>query len=598
MFSKLNQKIQYRLKELWEHIPLNKKFSLLILGVLALPTIIIFRVYVLSLQVDEQIAWGNYARSDLEKLQTFAYANSHTAGAALQMMQSNPQLFQVLSTEVTTKELLLFHQQVTPYWENISSTNPYLRSVRVYTDQISERYPIFVNSKRVAEEEWFRYATEDYYQMRVNYREALSEEISLYSGTNLLSFYQALTLPNEGKTVIEVSFEVTDFFGDIFQNQDHGVCYIQYDEQIFLSNTIDITPAKQLEQMVLVRRYGQQSLEESVYFGNGKNYLLTGQYCPDLNLYYYLVSDLSGTDSYQFQLKGILIILGVFMLFSFVFEQIAKMLYRRIYETIGAMRQVELGNTQVQIPNPASDEMGILQKYFNQMVLRIEELIEKESQQAILEKDAQLKALQNQINSHFLYNVLNNIEMMAIIDENFLIADTITALARLLRYSMKWEHQMVPLDKELDYVKDYVQLFNMRFDHEIRLIFDIPPQEKLALIPKMSVQPVVENAIVHGIENRLSDEIIRIATQVNNGVLYIGITDSGTGINDSTLEKLRAGLKSGDTPQGTASGIGLNNVQQRMVKEYGSEYGIKIQSKEGEYTKVTLSLPYDTTGSL
>ncbi len=579
----------------WDGLSLNRKFTLLILGVLALPTIILFRISIFSMQLEERETVENYARSDLEKIQTFAYANSNTARAALQMIQSNPQLYEVLSTQPSTQELLAFHQEVTTYLESISATNNYIRSVRIYTDEISERYPVFIQSSRVSEEAWFRSATEDYYRMRVNYQESLSQQISQYTGSSLLSFYQELPLPHDNKTVIEVSFHLADFFGEIYSSQSNGICYIKVNESIFTAQGNNLSTTQQLEQMMLVRRYGTDCLEESLYFNNGKNYLLTGKYCPDLDVYYYLVSDLSQEKSYQYQVNGILIIIAVFLLFSYVFDNIAKMLHRRIYETVHAMQQIELGNTLVQIENPASDEIGVLQKYFNQMVLRIDNLIEKESQRAILEKDAELKALQNQINSHFLYNVLNNIEMMAIIDENFLIADTITALARLLRYSMKWEHQIVPLYKELDYVRDYVQLFNMRFDNEIGLIFDIPPEQMNAMIPKMSVQPVVENAIVHGIEDRLSDEIIRIATQVNGDVLYIGITDTGLGISNQALEKLRSSLKSGNgNTQGTASGIGLNNVQERIVKQFGSEFGIKIQSKQGEYTKVTLSMPYMT----
>lgn len=581
----------------WDGLSLNRKFTLLILGVLALPTIFLFRASIFAVQIDERETIENYARSDLEKIQAFAYANSNTARAALQMLQSNPQLYNVLNKQMPTKELLEFHQEVTTYFETISTTNNYIRSVRIYTDAIPERYPVFLHSSRVSQESWYQNATEDYYQMRVNYQENLSEQISQYTGSSLLSFYQALPLPNDNKTVIEVSFHLEDFFGDIFTSQSNGNCFVKVGESIFMDKNLDITPAQQLEQTMLVRRYGQDALEESIYFNNGKNYLLTGKYCADLDLYYFLISDLSQEKSYQYQVNGIIIIIGIFLVFSYVFDNIAKMLHRRIYETVHAMKALELGNTLVQIENPASDEIGILQRYFNQMVLRIDDLIEKESQRAILEKDAELKALQNQINSHFLYNVLNNIEMMAIIDENFLIADTITALARLLRYSMKWEHQIVPLYKELEYVKDYVQLFNMRFDNEIVLIFDIPPEQMNALIPKMSVQPVVENAIVHGIEDRLSDEIIRIATQVNQEILYIGITDSGLGISDQVLERLRSSLKSGNTqgnPQGTASGIGLNNVQERIAKQFGSEFGIKIQSKQGEYTKVTLSMPYMT----
>ncbi len=568
----------------WQELPLNKKLTSLLLGVIALPLVLCFSVFLDTIEREEEEYLSQSAISNLEKLQTFAFSNSSIASAVISLVHSNPQLKEALSNELSTWEILDFHSDVTSYLESISITNPYIRSLRVYSETMPERYPVFLDSSRVKEEAWFQEATENFIQLRINYSESLSSQINQYTGEHLISFYKA-----QGENaVVEVSFTLENFFGDVFTDTT-GICLVESEEGIFLWE--GHTGGESL--FSLIDSYGKEAIGASIVVNHGGNYLITGKFCPDLQLNYYIIHDLS-QELRTIENTRILFVLLFFLLFlvlAFLFEKISSMLLSQIYVTIDAMHQLETGDTLVQIKNPGKDELGQLQQYFNVMVVQIDQLITKESQRAMLEKDAQLKALQNQINAHFLYNVLNNIEMMAIVEENFLIADSVTALARLLRYSMKWDHQMEPLAHELDYVKDYVQLFNMRFDNEISLICDLAPETEKAFIPKMSVQPVVENAIIHGIEERMSDEIIRIATKIQGNHLIIGITDTGVGIAEETLEKLQDTLATG-SEGGGVSGIGLHNVAERIENCFGKEYGIEIQSQVGEYTKVTIKIPY------
>lgn len=583
-----------RLKILWEKIPLNKKFSILILGVLALPILLSVQILLDRLEKEDINNLMMAAEKDLEKLQTYASTNSNMASAVISIIQANPQLIEALTAPLGTKELFEFHTQVTPYLENIVITNPYIYSLRIYSNRqiMPERYAIFIDQERVIGEEWFQDSKIGILEMRVNDQEELSDYMSPFSSETVIAFYQGLELYSMEKAVVEVSFTSVDFFGEVFVEDTNGYCIVRGDDAMFMTNQIIIEEQEKLALMEYIEKLDRKENFSFVDKIGEHSYLVASYYSEELDLTYYMIHDLSEQlqETNRIQMVFLCVLVVFFILFAFVIEKLAHVLLRRIYETIQAMKELEDGNRQVQIEKPALDEVGQLQTYFNKMVIRIDELIEKESGRALLEKESELKALQNQINSHFLYNVLNNIEMMAIVDENFLIADTITALARLLRYSMKWDTQMVPLANELDYVKDYIQLFNMRFDNEITLICDITSEAMEAYIPKMSVQPVVENAIVHGIEHRMTDEIIRIVARVEEGILMIGITDTGIGMEEKSLKKLQENL-SNKTQGSSLSGIGLNNVIERIHTRFGHDFGISIQSEFDKYTKVTLRMP-------
>ena len=210
----------------------------------------------------------------------------------------------------------------------------------------------------------------------------------------------------------------------------------------------------------------------------------------------------------------------------------------------------------------------------------------------MLAKNSEIRALQNQINAHFIYNVLESIKMMAEIDEEYAISDAVTSLGKLLRYSMKWVSGNVLVEQELEYIKNYMALINLRFDYEIYLSLNIPEIVLKQEIPKMSLQPIIENAIYHGIEQMAEDTNIYIKGMIEGQDCIIEITDSGRGMSEETVEKLRLKIAGEiDSSGGSGNGIGLKNVQDRIHIAFGEEYGIEIASKLGCYTKIRVRIP-------
>lgn len=218
--------------------------------------------------------------------------------------------------------------------------------------------------------------------------------------------------------------------------------------------------------------------------------------------------------------------------------------------------------------------------------------MEDQLKQEMLMKNLEIRALQNQINAHFIYNVLESIKMMAEINEEYVISDAVTSLGKLLRYSMQWSSPNVLVEEELEYIKNYMALINLRFDYEIYLSINIPEIVLKQEIPKMTLQPIVENAIYHGIEQVAEDNNIYIKGFVKGGDCVIEISDMGKGMSKEEVEHLRKKLAGEvDSGEDMNNGIGLKNVQDRIHIAFGEKYDIEIISRLGCYTKVVISIP-------
>lgn len=223
---------------------------------------------------------------------------------------------------------------------------------------------------------------------------------------------------------------------------------------------------------------------------------------------------------------------------------------------------------------------------------QINALVEQTIDQEMHLKNVEFKALQNQMNAHFIYNVLESIKMMAEIEEKYEISDATTALGKLLRYTMKWTDRHVTLREEIEYIFHYLKLINLRFDYEVQLMMDLPECIYDQSIPKMSLQPIIENAIYHGFEELSENRTLYMSAKVLKNEYMIEIMDTGNGMSKEMLEKLYQKLEGKIEAHSTiGNGIGLKNVQDRIKMSFGAQYGISIESKENVYTKVKLLMP-------
>ena len=214
-------------------------------------------------------------------------------------------------------------------------------------------------------------------------------------------------------------------------------------------------------------------------------------------------------------------------------------------------------------------------------------------------KKAELSYLRSQINPHFLHNTLETIRGAALIEKAEMTLDMVGSLARMFRYCVAGD-DWVTLREEMQIISSYVHIQLIRFSSRFRVEYDLDEGALDALVPKMLLQPVVENAFHHGLEGREEQGTLRIDGHLANGVLTVTVGDNGRGMDESQLALVSRQLRDGEgTSRGGGDGagsIGLANVSNRIKLLYGEKYGVRITSEPARGTLVTLTLPGRTDG--
>jgi two-component system sensor histidine kinase YesM len=262
-----------------------------------------------------------------------------------------------------------------------------------------------------------------------------------------------------------------------------------------------------------------------------------------------------------------------------------------ISELRNLMKKVVLGDLNVSIPISSRDEIGQLSQSFNIMVSKLSDLGYRLYESEIREKNAQISALQSQINPHFLYNTLGSISMYAEIQGNREVVKMTNNLSKLLRYSINSHKSQVPLELELEHVKGYMAIHQIRFEDKIQFHLDIEPELLSCSVIRFILQPIVENSIVHGIDKGNGYGTIRLIGKKLDDKMLITIQDNGAGMGAARLQDLLdKKFTLTESEEGTG-GHGLMNVHRRIVLRYGSPYGIKIESSLEQGTTISLTLP-------
>lgn len=259
------------------------------------------------------------------------------------------------------------------------------------------------------------------------------------------------------------------------------------------------------------------------------------------------------------------------------------------------MKHVERGNFNVDLQIKTRDEIGLLARSFNSMVARIRDLIEKNYFIEIKQREAELYALQAQINPHFMYNTLETIGAAVEEGETETVVDMVTVLGRMLRFSLNNESKLVRIYEEVQHVHDYLTIQTFRFEERVRFTIQATIETEQWYCPKFIIQPIVENAVKYGLEYRKGVHIhINVSKEFGAGSgtddIVFRIRDDGPGIEFERLNQLRSVLKGGQMLQGV-NGLGLKNVHSRIGILFGEDYGLQIDSTEGKGTEIIIRIP-------
>nr|WP_305144880.1 sensor histidine kinase [Anaerotruncus sp. DFI.9.16] len=293
-----------------------------------------------------------------------------------------------------------------------------------------------------------------------------------------------------------------------------------------------------------------------------------------------LIKDKSSIIDFYFRLAGISILFAMTfaVLISTTITNPIKMLENTMHE-------VEVGNFDVRSEIELNNEIGHLSKTFNVMISRIKDLMEKTVRDEEEKRRSEIRALQAQINPHFLYNTLDTIIWMSAGGKNDEVVEVTSALARLFRTSISKGENLVTLLNEVENIKSYLTIQKMRYEDKLSWRVDVQPELLGLMTPKLILQPIVENAVYHGIKMSQAGGEIAISARTAGDRLTITIADSGVGMTAEQLEQLF--VPRPDTDRG----IGVINVNNRIRLCFGEEYGLHYFSAPGEGTRVEIWLP-------
>jgi two-component system sensor histidine kinase YesM len=288
-------------------------------------------------------------------------------------------------------------------------------------------------------------------------------------------------------------------------------------------------------------------------------------------------------------------LLVITIILAFVCVLIAILMSRAITRPIRSLMKVMIAveneDFSIRFNAKYKDEIGQLGRVFNSMLTKVEALIHDVYFADLRKKDAELTALQAQINPHFIYNTLESIRMTAKVTRNKEIADMVFALGDLLRYSINIKHRIATVREEVEHLQNYMKLQNHRFDNKFILDLDIPESFYDLRIIKLIFQPIVENCIYHALELVDGKGIVRISCGETDGGIFFCVEDNGAGMSQEELNALNSRMNDFSPGEEEAGGVGLRNVNEKIKLYYGDSYGINISSSLGAGTKVTLNLP-------
>lgn len=260
-----------------------------------------------------------------------------------------------------------------------------------------------------------------------------------------------------------------------------------------------------------------------------------------------------------------------------------------IKSVVTTMNVAGSGNfdTRVKIDNKMPREVELIAIKFNDMLGKLGEAREKEKEAGEKQRAAEIKALEAQINPHFLYNTLDTINWMAIDKNEFDISNAITSLATILRYAITKSNEMVEVRDEVEWLKKYIYLQQTRLKHTFRCEINVEPEILDFKIHKLLLQPFIENAIIHGFEGMKREHILKIDMKLEGSFLCITIKDNGKGIEASMVES----FNNRDFKEPESNHIGVENAISRLYMYYGEQISVKFASTLGEGTEVTILIP-------
>ena len=536
----------------------------------------------------------------------------------------------------TIREQLIYNRRMSMRWlqDRLNSE----------VDRYSDRFYEFEVNKKIKKDitSWCNDDQEIDYTVKLNLITMMNETISMDKNLNSIEIFnfaknQVLVAKRSGAAVEEIGDRL-DLWKARDPEQQTNIVFFRNDKEIEVSHEIYSFSDK--KPMVLItmklRTYDIEEIledikttkDESILIFNDQNELIEAEYGTDakfeqskLNdivkklsnrkvqeIYqdgsFWFFKEVSGgklkilmtvPNSSILEALNSTLVAGITIgMIAVLISTIGSILFSRVFskpiiELSAMMRTITIDDFSDVIINDRKDEIGILHDSFGVMIDRNKKLIAKEYQSKLEKREAQIRALQAQINPHFMYNTLQVIGGMALKKEVPQVYKITTALSDIMRYSLNFSDEMVSLREEIEYFKSYLMIQDERFGNRINLEINMEEHLLQYLIPKLMLQPLIENSLEHGLTNKSGEwRIVLAGSLTEEGDLLLTLEDNGVGIEPERLLQIQDNLRYGaEKSLKSSSHIGLCNVNSRIKLKFTEDkYGISILSTYGEGTMV------------
>ncbi|WP_424768454.1 cache domain-containing sensor histidine kinase [Paenibacillus sp. sgz302251] len=496
-------------------------------------------------------------------------------------------------------------EQVTKQLDTIMSSRDDIVSIALFDDQgeLLRNHPSMPirESARVSGQSWFHSA------MRVpnHLSFSLPHIQNLYGGSYkwVVSMSKGITVVHDGEPMhvvllVDINFKKIDELSSRISLGKRGYVYI-IDEG---AGNIVYHPQQQLIYMGLRNESVEKALTKSASYidesagvkrlNTVKSIVNIGWKVVGVSYLDEMMTTREEVNRYLIQVVAVILVLVVL-----VSRLLASMLARPIRRMGKTMKAVERGDFNVELPMQGPLEVVQLSSRFNLMLEKIRQLM----RQIIVEQESkrkyELEALQAQINPHFLYNTLNSVVRMVGMSKNEEVITMITSLSKLFRISLSKGKTTITVSEELEHARHYLTIQQMRFKRKFNFEIEAEDEALSCLTLKLVLQPLIENAIVHGIEYLVDDGLIRISARVVKGLLVLEVADNGVGIPPLKLESILADVdlqrdsSRADEGPSSGSGVAVRNVHDRIRLYYGAQYGLVFESEQEEGTTVRVYIP-------
>ncbi|WP_054023795.1 sensor histidine kinase [Bacillus sp. FJAT-28004] len=455
-----------------------------------------------------------------------------------------------------------------PYFIMMMNLDKEIQKITFYTQStVPEFGDLVVSSKRVNEEPW--------------YNEAIKGKKPLwkYEDNQLFVVHKFPNFLKESNTnIVYMRINESSFFKNITDlAQEYGVVISDDNNRIVYANQSAMLTAFDFKEIMKMN-------EGVVRIGQTEMFLVKKKIVQaNWTVYCFVPAALVYQNAGSIINATLIVILACIVSLLIIISIFSKTFIKRIFSLNAIMKRVEWGELDLQVQSEARDEIGELTNRFGKMLNRLNEQIDESYRSKIIQKEAELKALQSQINPHFLYNTLSFINWEALKNDAPEISHVVTSMSTFYRTALNQGNNIITVRNELENIKSYIEIIQVMGDYSFDVVYKIDEEVNDYSTINLILQPLAENAIKHGIKQKNKGQgLLYVSAWLDKGTVNFAIEDNGPGMKQETIDTIL-------TMQST--GYGLRNVNERLQLRFGTKYGISIQSQLGYGTVMTVVIP-------